>query len=188
MIIALIKHARPAVDPAKPPEQWPLSDEGRSAALKLAESLRPLELTRLFHSDEVKAIETAKVVGQTLGIPFEFHADLREHDRSNVPHMKSGEFISHMELFFRKPGELVLGKETANECAARFQAAVAGAIEVAGADARIGIVTHGTVISLYLGALGAGKAFEIWRKMQLPSYSVVDASKQSVQRMVERIL
>src|SRR5262245_51284597 len=103
MNLILIKHARPTINPAKPPEEWPLSDEGRAAAGKLAEQLRSFKITQIFHSDEMKAIETAEVIAAKLDVPFALRDNIHEHDRSNVPHMRSGEFISHVELFFRKP-------------------------------------------------------------------------------------
>ena len=69
-------------------------------------------------------METAEEVGKRLGVRVETAAGLAEHDRSNVPHMRSGEFISHVELFFRRPRELVLGNETAEQTAERFEAPV----------------------------------------------------------------
>jgi len=64
------------------------------------------------------------VVGVYGKIPAQATSDLHEHDRSNVPHMRSGEFISHVELFFRRPDELVLGRETATEALGRFENAI----------------------------------------------------------------
>src|SRR4051812_9224079 len=108
--LLLIKHAKPQVDPAKPPESWKLSDEGRSQARVLATHLATHELSIIVFSDEAKATETAQIVASELKISVQSHPNLHEHDRSNVPHMRSGEFISHIELFFRRPEEVVLGR------------------------------------------------------------------------------
>jgi len=186
MNLLIIKHARPAVNPAMPPEQWPLSDEGRAAAAKLADALRAFAIRQIFHSDEVKSIETAAVISSKLNMPFEFRADIHEHDRSNVPHMRSGEFISHIELFFRKPDELVLGKETANECSARFRKAI-DAIIAEHDHGDIAVVTHGTAMALYLAQLGAGKPFDIWRRMGLPSFAVIDTQSMKCSQIVDRV-
>src|SRR4051794_15258843 len=99
--LILIKHARPLVDPAKSSELWTLSEEGRAQAKALATVLAPYQPTVAISSDEPKAAETAAILAKDLNIPTETSADLREHERRNVPHMRSGEFISHVELFFR---------------------------------------------------------------------------------------
>lgn len=177
--LIFIKHARPTIDPTKPPELWSLSDEGRAAAGVLAQSLREHRAARLFHSDEVKAIETAQILAEAWNVPAELRPDLHEHDRSNVPHMRSGEFISHIELFFRKPNELVLGEETADDCLARFSRAVE-AIESDCPEGNLAIVTHGTVLALYLACHGAGKPFDLWRKMPLPSHVILDRESKRV--------
>lgn len=185
MRLILIKHARPQVDPERPPHEWPLSDEGRAAAGRLAERLRGTGIARVYHSDEAKALETADVLAAALGVPVEYRDGLHEHDRSNVPHMRSNEYISHMELFFRRPGECVLGLESADACAARFAEAV-GSITAAHPAETVAIVSHGTVIALFLAGLGAGHPFDLWRRMGLPSYAVVDVGGRRVTQLVER--
>lgn len=172
--LILIKHARPLVDPARPAHEWKLSEQGRADAARLAEILCPQQPARVYSSDEPKAVETAELITARLGIPLAVAADLHEHDRSNVPHMRSGEFISHMELFFRRPGELTLGRETADECSGRFDSAIQSIRRENTAHSAIAVVTHGTVLALYLAQLGAGKPFELWRRMGLPSYAIVE--------------
>src|SRR5437588_512588 len=109
--LILIKHAKPLVDPTQSAELWNLSDEGREQARMLAAQLAPYQPAVVVSSQEPKAIETAEIVARELKIPNESAPDLHEHDRRNVPHMRSGEFISHIELFFRRPDEVVLGQE-----------------------------------------------------------------------------
>src|SRR4051812_47997211 len=121
--LILIKHAAPYVIPGTPPEQWTLSDKGRESCAALAEALREYSPVVFYASEEPKARETAELAASRIGTSVKTETDLREHDRTNVPHMRSGEFISHMELFFRRPGERVLGRETADEALARFESA-----------------------------------------------------------------
>src|SRR5438874_1782312 len=96
--LILIKHAKPLIDPAKSSELWKLSEEGRAQAKILADQLAPYNVSVVISSDEPKAIETAQILASALKIATESGGDLHEHDRSNVPHMRSGEFISHVEL------------------------------------------------------------------------------------------
>src|SRR5689334_15329248 len=103
--LLLIKHAAPLVDPTKSSEHWHLSDKGKESCAALADALKPQDPAVIIASEEPKARETAAEIASRLSVPTQTAKDLHEHDRSNVPHMRSGEFISHMELFFRKPTE-----------------------------------------------------------------------------------
>src|SRR3954469_8062801 len=113
--LILVKHAPPLIDPAKSPERWRLSEKGRALCAPLAERLATYAPKIIVSSIEPKAVETAELVAATLKVPHETAADLHEHDRSNVPHLRSGEFISMVEVFFRNPAELILGRESAKE-------------------------------------------------------------------------
>jgi broad specificity phosphatase PhoE len=184
--LILIKHARPLIDPTKPPEQWRLSEQGRALCVPLAAALAPFGLGAIVASEEPKARETAEIVAEKLQIPHQTAASLHEHDRSNVPHLRSGEFISMMELMLRKPEELVLGRETASAALARFEKAVQEICQAHGAQ-NIGVVSHGTVLALYLSARGAGTAFELWRRLGLPSFAVIDLPEMNIAQIVESI-
>jgi broad specificity phosphatase PhoE len=167
--LILIKHASPFVIPGTPPEKWRLSDKGRDACAPLAEALRPHAPAVIVTSDEPKAKETAQLVADALKIPLEIDRHLREHDRSNVPHMRSAEFISHVELMFRKPAECVLGSESADEAFERFDAAVRAAIDKH-PGGNVAVVSHGTVIALFIARHADHNPFEWWRKLGLPSF------------------
>jgi broad specificity phosphatase PhoE len=184
--LILIKHASPQVDPNIAPERWELSEQGRSRCAALAEAIRPYSPAVIVSSSEPKAEQTAQLVAAELRVKFEEGADLYEHDRSNVPHMSGREFISMMELLFRRPGELVLGDETADEAADRFELAVEQVLS-AHPDGNAAIVSHGTVIALLLARRGAGRGFQIWREMGLPSFAVLELPGYRLERMVPRI-
>jgi broad specificity phosphatase PhoE len=183
--LILVKHAAPEVIPGLPPEQWTLSEKGRVACVPLADRLAGHELTRIVSSEEPKAAETARLVAERLNVPWRTAPGLHEHDRSNVPHMRSGEFISMMELFFRRPDELVLGRETANQAKQRFKVAMQRVIEQDAGS--IAIVSHGTVIALLLRGDDPGGAYRLWRGMALPSYVAVSLPDFEVQEAADRI-
>lgn len=185
--LILIKHASPFVIPGTPPEKWRLSDKGKEACAPLAEAIKSLAPTVIVSSEEPKAIETAEIVANQLDVPHETAADLHEHDRSNVPHMRSGEFISYVELFFRKPHELVLGRETADKCAARFDRAVKDVLSKH-PDQTIAIVGHGTVLGLFLAEHDqSADGFQWWRKLGLPSFVTLSLPDLAIEKAVERI-
>jgi broad specificity phosphatase PhoE len=174
--LILVKHARPTVTPDQPPERWPLSDEGRAKCAALAERVRPHGPAVVVSSDEVKASETGELVAAALGVPFEVEPGVREHDRSNVPQMRTPEFISYMALLFKKPGERVLGLESAGEALARFSDAIR-AVQARHVGKDVAVVTHGTVLALYVADRTDEDPFTLWRRMGLPSFVVMDGAR-----------
>jgi broad specificity phosphatase PhoE len=184
--LILIKHARPQQVEGVSPEQWGLSPEGREACAALAEVVRPHAPATIASSTEPKAAQTAAIVGERLGIAVEPVEQLHEHNRSGVPLMATREFISLMALFFKQPGRLVLGNETADAMAGRFQWAI-DAVLTSHPDGNVAIVSHGTVIAQFAADHGAGDPFALWRAMGLPSMIVFSIPDYEVIERVDRI-
>ena len=186
--LVLIKHAAPEVLPGVAPEQWRLSEQGRASCPRLAEALRPHAPSVVVASSEPKASETGELVAGALAVPFHTAPNLHEHDRSNVPHLRSGEFISLMEVLFRRPNQLVLGKETAAGALKRFRNALDDVLEQhGGQDKTVAVVSHGAVIALLLEQLGGRRGFEVWRAMKLPSYAVLRLPEWSVEEVCDAL-
>jgi len=185
--LILIKHASPQVVPGVSPEKWHLSDRGRESCAALAEKLRSHQPGLIVSSTEPKAVETARLVAGELKISNQSAADLHEHDRSNVPHLRSGEFISMMELFFRRPDELVLGKETAQQAEQRFTDAIEKILKTHATVDSVAVVSHGTVIALFLARHLAQPPFQIWREMGLPSFVVLELPTYRVVETINNI-
>src|SRR5262245_50549313 len=171
--LILIKHASPLKDPTKPARQWKLSDEGRAAAERLAERLRQLKIDIIVSSEEPKAQETAGIIAEALGKRVETASDLHEHDRDNVPVMPTREFISSIAQFFKERTRLVLGRETAQQAMSRFKRAVDSVVE-SQPDQNVAVVTHGTVLALFAAEYLGEDPFQLWRRLGLPSYIVLD--------------
>ena len=129
-----------------------MSEEGKARCEVLARELAALSPAVVVSSEEMKAEETGRIVAEELGVPHHSAPDLHEHDRSNVPQLRSAEFISMMELLFRRPGELVLGKETAVAALSRFRSAL-DEVLAEHAEGNVAVVSHGTVIALLLEKL-----------------------------------
>jgi broad specificity phosphatase PhoE len=185
--LILVKHCPPEVVPDVPSERWHLSEKGRALAAPLADSLRAHAPAVIVSSEEPKAAETAQLIAAQLNVPWHTAPNLHEHDRSNVPHMRSGEFISMMELFFRRPGELVLGRETADQARSRLESGVQRVLAEHPND-NVAIVSHGTVIALILEDKGKRSAFEVWRAMGLPSMAVLSVPNLSLESTIDRII
>lgn len=184
--LILVKHAPPEVVPGVPPERWVLSEKGRALCVPLADKLAAHEPAAVVSSEEPKAAEPAQLVAERLGVPWRTAPGLQEHDRSNVPHLPSREFISMVELFFRHSAELVLGRETADAARERFEAAVRQVVADQPAG-NVAVVSHGTVIALWLAGRQRRTAFDVWRAMGLPSYAVLTLPALELKESVDRI-
>jgi broad specificity phosphatase PhoE len=165
--VLLVRHSLPAVDPARPAEAWPLSEEGRRRCGPLAARLAAHEPTAIVSSTEPKARETAELVGAELGLEVREDAALRETARRTVSSLEPEEFQRVVRTLFERPDEVVFGEESASGALARFSAAVDGLSE------RTVVVSHGTVISLYAAARTGRDAFELWSALELPDLVVV---------------
>ena len=183
--IILIKHARPEVEANRPSGQWRLSEAGRASCGPLAERIAVHEPAVIIASEEPKAAETGQLLADALGRPFQTAPGLHEHERDNVPYMPTREFISWMAVFFKKPGERVLGQESATEALGRFSGAV-DAVVAAHPEGNIAIVTHGTVLALFAAHRAGVDGYQLWRRMQLPSYLVFTVPEWELVERVEQ--
>lgn len=171
--LILVKHSVPQIQADSPANTWQLSEEGRRRAHRLAEQLEDYEPEVIVSSDESKAKETADILAARLRREVHILPDLHEHDRSNVPFLSHDVFQGSIREFFQKPDELVFGAETANQAHARFYRAVHSVLSEYG-DKTVVIVTHGTVISLFVSRLTGSSDLELWNTLGLPSFVAID--------------
>ena len=105
--------------------------------------------------------------------------DLHEHDRSNVPYLSHDVFQTSMRDFFQKADELVFGRETANEAYSRFYRRVHSILNEH-RNHTVVVVTHGTVISLFVSRLTGSSDVELWNMLGLPSFVALELGSNTV--------
>lgn len=171
--LILIKHAAPEILQGIPARQWYLSDLGHQSIPKLAKALQPFQPERIITSLEPKAIETARLTAAALRLPWNTSPGLHEHDRSNEPYINLAEFEAKIRQVFSKPEELVYGRETANQALARFQEQIENLVNEHSQE-KLAVVSHGTVISLFIAFRNSLNSFTIWKQLGLPSFAVVE--------------
>lgn len=171
-VLILVKHALPQIDPTVPANQWRLSEEGQHCSQALAQRLAQYRLDLIFSSVEPKAIETAHIVATALEKSIEAVEGLHEHDRNSVGFLEKKKFEASVAQFFNQPGLLTFGNETANQAHHRFSRAVMGIIEKY-ADKNIALITHGTVLTLFVSRLVGVEPFAFWKDLGLPSWVVL---------------
>ena len=170
--LILIKHALPQIDPTVPANQWRLSEEGHRRAQVLAQNLAKYSLDLIFSSVEPKAVETAQVVGDALDKQVEVVEGLHEHARCNVKFLDKEKFEESVAQFFAQPDVLTFGSETADQAYHRFSRAVVG-ITAKYPNNNLALITHGTVLTLFVSRLAAVAPFLFWRDLELPSWVIL---------------
>lgn len=185
-VLVLVKHALPQIDPRVPANQWRLSEEGQCFSQVLAQRLAQYKLDLIFSSVEPKAIETAHIVATALEKPVEGVEGLHEHDRNNVGFLEKKKFETSVAQFFNQPGLLTFGNETANQAHHRFSRVVMGIIEKY-TDKNIALVTHGTVLTLFVSRLVGVEPFAFWKDLELPSWVVLSHPDLGLRRVCKSI-
>ena len=170
--LILVKHSLPKIDPSVPAKDWHLSEEGCVRSRILGEELDRYDLDLVISSIELKAMETAEIASGLLKTPMVIVEGLHEHDRSNVGFLEKERFEQSVSHFFARPADLVFGEETADSAHDRFSKAV---YELSDRFPRVNmaLVTHGTVLSLFLSRISELEAYALWKQLGLPSWVVL---------------
>lgn len=171
--LILVKHSIPEIVENVPAQEWKLSEEGRARAKRLAQQLELYQPEVIISSPEPKAKETAEIIAGVHQIELHVAENLHEHDRGNVPFLTHDKFQASIHEFFQKPTELVFGKETADQAHARFYRSVHSILNEH-TNRTVVIVTHGTVLSLFVSRLTGSSDFELWNMLGLPSFIAMD--------------
>jgi len=177
--LILVKHSLPQVVETIPAREWTLSELGRERAEKLAERLRVYEPDFIVSSAEPKARQTASILAEILGLQFQVAQGLHEHDRSTSPYYSEEVFHSLIQKFFAQPDTLVFGNETANQTLARFRSAVQSILDTHKENGVV-LVSHGTVISLFVSWLTGCDGYALWHELALPSFVVLDLASRTL--------
>ena len=174
--LVLVKHAMPQVDVETPAHQWRLHPEGEAAAGVLAERLVRARYTpeKIVASLEPKATQTGSIMAERLRLPFSTADGLHEHDRRAAGFLERKVFEARMRDLFAHPDQLVFGSESASAALTRFSAAVDRVISEDTGDGDIVIVTHGTVMSLFVAKRSHVDATSLWTTLGLPSYIALE--------------
>lgn len=183
--LILVKHARPQIEPEVPPSRWHLGDEGRESCGRLSAALRPFTPS-FFTSPQPKAAETAALVAASFGTTAIPRDALREHDEAGAPFFHTeDEFAQAVREFFARPSECVFGAESASDALTRFATEVDGLLSEA--DRTVAVVSHGRVISLYVASCARLDAFEVWQRLTLPSFVVLDVTRRRVEHLAASV-
>ena len=184
--LVLVRHSNPEIEPDQPASEWRLNEVGRRRAELLADRLRGFSPDTVWSSREPKAVETAEIVAAAFGVPVRTADGLEEHHRRGVPYFPTrGEFESAVEQLFCNRDQLVFGTETAEQALSRFTAAIDDVIDAGQQDTVV--VTHGTVMTLYVASVAGVRPMCFWRRLRLPSFVVLTLPDMQIASIVENV-
>lgn len=184
--LILVRHSLPVITGEQQASQWQLSEEGRRRCKRLAELLAAHRPGTIVTSTEPKAIETGRIVGERLGIPVEAAPNLHEHERPGTGLDTVEQFEARVARLLESPGELVLGVETGDEARRRFSAAVDDVMRQH-PDGNLAIVSHGTVISLFVARVAGIDPVPFWTGLGLPAFVVLSYPDCSLLEIVTSV-
>jgi broad specificity phosphatase PhoE len=75
----------------------------------------------------------------------------------------------------RRPEVCLFGEEAFGEAQRRLAGCIAG-LHAAQPGATLALVTHGTVMALYLAALTGEDPFPLWQSLAMPAYAILDVA------------
>ena len=176
----------PQVDVETPAHEWRLGPVGVAGAGAIATSLgRRYVPSRIVASREPKATQTGAIIAERLHLPLLTPDGLHEHDRRAIRFLPADEFASRIRDLFAHPETAVFGSESARAALARFTAAVDLITHEDSGD--VVIVSHGTVISLFVGARANVDAAQLWATLGLPSYVALELPSHRIIEIVAAV-
>lgn len=153
-MLRYITHAEIIVDPDVPVPQWSLSDRGQERVRAMLAQQWVGSIERVISSGETKALQTAAILANHLGIEVEVRAATGETDRSStgfVPHDRHEELA---DQFFAHPDQSAQGWERAVDVQRRMVEQTTDLLEVGRGDtALVGHGAAGTLLYCHLTEL-----------------------------------
>jgi broad specificity phosphatase PhoE len=177
--LLLIRHSLPAINPQLPAEQWRLSAEGRARCAALADQASVFHPQQIISSVEPKAQETAELIAARLSLPWRSASGLHEHERRTAPFTSTEAFTAAVARLFARPDQCVFGEETADQAHTRLDRALT-ALLMEHPRHTLAVVSHGTVIALWLSRRLGILPFPLWQSLGLPALLALDLEKNNL--------
>uniref|UniRef100_UPI00286AD616 histidine phosphatase family protein n=1 Tax=Phenylobacterium sp. TaxID=1871053 RepID=UPI00286AD616 len=176
--LILVRHSIPDIREDRPNPEWRLSQAGRADARRLGARLAAYAPQAAVASPEPKALETARIIAEPLGLSVEVDADLAEHRRPGLRYGERDVFHAIMADWFAHPAERRFDGESLDDAHDRF----AAALERLAGPATL-VASHGTVMTLFLSRRLGLEPFALWASLALPEAFVLDGGGDLMERV-----
>lgn len=169
----------------------PLTEKGRAQADQVAAALKGHPIGHIYTSPVPRAVETAHVHAEVLGVPFEVTDALREYDLGEYEGRGDEEAWSaysrfiHAWLEGRDRDQAPVGGETFHDIQHRFVPFVEGLIrQFGGTQAEVLCVAHGGLYRVGLPLVLSNLDFEFTRRSAPTHTTIVTAALQEDGRLI----
>ncbi len=147
-LLRYITHPDVIVDPDVPVTRWGLSDLGRRRARAMLDQPWVASIGRVVSSTETKALETADILAEFLGLEVETRPGIGENDRTATGFVPPAAFEALADAFFAEPHQSVRKWERAVDAQARIVAGLADLLTPVG-EHDVAVIGHGAVGTLW---------------------------------------
>jgi broad specificity phosphatase PhoE len=185
--LILVKHSLPEIIPSLPANQWSLSEAGRARCKPLTERVQLYAPDIVISSLEPKAVQTGQILASEINKPFHSVEGLHEHDRTGQEYLSKEQFEARVFEFFKRPNMLVMGRETAAQAGERFSRALAS-VEMDHPNRNVLVVSHGTVITLFVEKVTGLDPFPVWKSLDLPSFVAFSLPGHTLVKIVNSVV
>jgi len=145
-----LTHPEVEIDPDVPIQEWRLSEIGRDRAALAADLPFANDFQRIVSSGEVKAVETAEIVGGHLELKPLVLKALHENDRSATGYLAREEFERTADQFFANPDVSIRGWERAIDAQMRIVTGIRAVLRSVQEDDPVLFTGHGAVGTLLM--------------------------------------
>lgn len=170
--IIFIHHAPTKIDAHTSAKNWLLSEDSVRLCQLLAKKIEHYAIGKIYTSTEMKAKLTGQYISEALKLDTTIISDNLQETASSKFYDSEQEFRATVKLAMQNPDTLLFGDETFTDAKKRFSAQV----EILAQNhpqETITIVTHGRILSMYLGDIMPENPEIIWERLHMPAYAVV---------------
>lgn len=162
----LLRHAETLKDPNKPAPEWDLTPNSLEKINEYISEGKFSNITKIFSSTEPKAIATGKPISEFLNLPITEMEEFVEVKREKK-FLTDEEFLDQKKRELTNLDKVENGAESAYTALARFESGIQK-LEEKYFDESILIITHGTIMSLYLAKQenNLQNIFGIWHNLK----------------------
>jgi len=148
VIAYYLTHPQVEIVRSIPVPQWSLSAKGKERLQAIRDKPWLRSVAHIVSSDERKAVETAAILADAVGIAVQAEQDMGENDRSATGFLEPAAFERAADCFFAEPEMSWRGWERAVDAAERIVGAVDRVLTGHDSSKPILFVGHGAVGTL----------------------------------------
>lgn len=177
--IIFIRHAPTTINKDIPAKNWSLTANSRVLCTILAQKIKHHNIKQIYTSSEKKAQLTGQYIADELELKNLTISPNIQETASSTFYETQAEFREKVKLAMQYPHELRFGTETFHDAKSRFSAQVENLAQQH-LNQTIAIVTHGRILSMYLGDIMQEAPEIIWDRLQMPAFAVLSWEEKTI--------